>query len=186
MEYAKKDQIILTNKTGFDISNIQEISKEVLEKKEFKVQEIEIFKTAVAISANEITEEEKTKIIEKVNEKYGLEIAQDDIKIQTIEQTRIKDILKPYILPSILTLAIILFYFIIRYRKIGIAKVLMIGILMPIISELLLYSIVLICRIPLGDITKALSIGIYACAVTIIATIFEKENKKNDEKLENK
>ena len=38
MEYAKKDQIIVTNKTGIDISKINQISKEILKGKKVKVQ----------------------------------------------------------------------------------------------------------------------------------------------------
>lgn len=177
MEYAKKDQIVLSNKTGFDISKVKEFSKEVFESKEFTVQEVEIFKNAVEISAKEITEEEKGKIIEKINGEYSLDISADDIKIQSVEQTRIKDIVKPYILPVIITFALILLYFLIRYRKVGVKKVLLTGIILPIALELEFYSILAICRIPFGNVTTAVAIGIYVAAFTVMAAKFEKETK---------
>ena len=174
MEYAKKDQIVLTNKTGFDTSKIQEISKEVLENKEVKVQEVEIFKNAIEISAREITEEEKGKIIEKINQEYSLEISAEDITIQNVEQTRIKDIVKPYILPIVITFALILLYFLIRYRKLGIKNILLKGIILPIVAELEFYSVLAICRIPFGNITTAIALGIYAAVLTVLAVNFEK------------
>lgn len=177
MEYAKKDQIVLTNKTGFEISKIEEISKEVLENKKFKVQEVETFKNAVQISAKEITEEEKGKIIEKVNNEYNLEILPENITIKNVSQTRIKDIVRPYILPITISFVLILVYFLICFKKVGVKKVLLKGILFPIFTELTFYSIILACRIPFGSITTALALGIYVSIFTVIATNLKKENE---------
>ena len=183
MEYAKKDQIIVTNKTGIDISKINQISKEILQGKKVKVQAVGHFRTAVQISSDEITNEEKAKIVEKVNEEYSLDILADNVEIQNIEKTRIKDIIRPYILPIVVTFAIILFYFLIRYRKIGVKEILVTGILVPIIMELLYYSIIAICRIPFGDITTALAICVYAMSIVGIAKKFDRqiENIKIEE-----
>ena len=177
MEYAKKDQIVLTNKTGFEISKIEEISKEVLENKEFKVQEVETFKNAVQISAKEITEEEKGKIIEKVNNEYNLEILPENITIKNVSQTRIKDIVRPYILPITISFVLILVYFLICFKKVGVKKVLLKGILFPIFTELTFYSIILTCRIPFGSIATALALGIYVSIFTVLAVNFKKENE---------
>ena len=177
LEYAKKDQIVLTNKTGFEISKIEEISKEVLGNKEFKVQEVETFKNAVQISAKEITEEEKGKIIEKVNNEYNLEILPENITIKNVSQTRIKDIVRPYILPITISFVLILVYFLISFKKVGVKKVLLKGFLFPIFTELTFYSIILACRIPFGSITTALALGIYVSIFTVIATNFKKENE---------
>lgn len=173
MEYVKKDQIILSNKTGFDISKINQIAKEILKEKDIKVQEVGYFKTAIQISSNEITDEEKTKIVEKVNEEYSLNISADSVEIQNIEKTKIKDIIRPYILPIIVTFAIILFYSLIRYRKIGAKKILVTGIFTPIIMELLYYSIIAISRIPFGDITTALAIGVYVISFVLVVKRFD-------------
>ena len=177
MEYAKNDQIVLTNKTGFETSKIEEISKEVLENKEFKVQEVETFKNAVQISAKEITEEEKGKIIEKVNNEYNLEISPENITIKNVAQTRIKDIVRPYILPITISFVLILIYFLIYFKKLGVKQVLSKGILFPIFAELAFYSIILICRIPFGSIATALALGIYVSIFTVLAVNFKKENE---------
>ncbi len=193
MDYAKRDQIVLSNKTGFDISKIMEICKEIFENKEFKVQEVEIFKNSVQISSKEITEEEKGKIIEKINGEYSLDISPDNINVQNIEQTRIKDMVKPYILPVIISFSIILLYFLIKYRKIGVKNILSTGIILPIVSELVFYSILVILRIPFGNIVNSVAIGIYVWTFMVIAAKFEnklklvneEESKENKSKNEN-
>lgn len=191
IQYSVRNQIILSNNTGFDISKIKDIARDCLSGKQVTLREVELFGNTVAIESSEITEEEKDAIIQKVNEEYNLSIASENVKILKVEHTRIRDILKPYILPGIITLAIILLYFLIRYHKIGVGKVLANGILFPIAIELVFYSIIAIFRVPFGRITMALSIGLYLIAVTILAAKFEKiseelkdiENKKENEKI---
>lgn len=185
MKYAKRDQIVLSNKTGFDTSKIKEISQDVLSGKEIEVREVEYFKNIVAISSREITEEEKGKIIEKVNQEYGLDISTDNVKIQNIEQTRIKDMLKPYILPIIITFALSLLYFLIRYRKLGVKEIFKEGIL-PILVELEFFSIIAITRIPFGDITIAIALALYAVTLVVIASNFERKADEISEQAKNK
>lgn len=178
MNYAKRNQIVLNNKTGFDIAKIKDISNKVLEGKEVYVREVEIFKNIVAISTTEMTEEEKTQIVDRVNQEYNLEISADDTKIQSIEQTRIKDIVKPYILPVIIAYALILLYFLFRYKKMGVRKILTEAIVLPIVLELEFFSIIAITRLPLGNITISLSIGIFAVTFIVLASRFNKEIEK--------
>lgn len=185
LEYAKKDQITLANKTGFEISKIKEIVKEKLNGKEFEVKEVEIFKNVVQISSKEITEEERDGIVEKVNEEYGLELSKDNVSIVNIEHTRIKDIIKPYILPGIMSFAIVLLYFIIRYRKLGVINILLKGIICPIIGETIYFSIILLTRVPFGTMAIAGAIALYVLLLSVVAYKFEqalKEIKNKSEK----
>lgn len=174
MKYVKRDQFVLSNKTGFDISKIKQISKEILSNKEFDVSEVEIFKNMVKISSTEISEEEKGKIIEKVNQEYGLDISTDDIKIQNIEQTRIIDMIKPYILPIIITFALSLLYFLIRYRKLGVKEIIIKGLLLVVV-ELEFFSLIAIARIPFGDIAIAIAVALYALTLVVITSKYERK-----------
>ena len=114
-----------------------------------------------------------------------IDISNDDINIISIPNTRIRDILKPYILPGVVTFAAILLYFIIMYHKIGLRKVLLKGIFTPIIAELLYYSIIAITRIPFGRISNSIAIGLYVVSIGILSIYFHKEKEmlpKNDKK----
>ncbi len=185
LQYSNRQEMILSSSTELDISKIEEISKSILENKEVKVQKVERFGNAVEIVSNEISNEEKENIIKKINEECNADISNDDIKIVDIPNTRIRDILKPYILPGIVTFEAVLLYFIIMYHKIGLNKVLLKGILLPIIVEMLYYSIIAITRVPFGRIVNSIAIGLYIISVGALAIYFQNEKEKlpkNDKK----
>ena len=183
--YSSRQEIVITNNTGLDLNEIKEIAESVLENKKVKVQKNQKFENSAIIISKEISEEEKENIVNKVNEKYSADISKDDVNIINVVNTRIRDILKPYILPGIITFVIILLYFLIVYNKIGIKKVLLTGIFTPIIVELLYYSIIGITRIPFGRITNSIAIGLYIASIGAITVLFQNEKEKlveNEEK----
>lgn len=190
-KYSKNDQIVISNNTGFEISKIREISEKVLLGKNSDVREVEIFKNSVLISASEINEEDKEKIIEEVNKQYNTEISKDNVKIQSIEQFRIMDIVRPYILPIAITFVLILLYFLIKYKKLLAVNVLLKAISLPLIAELFLMSIIVITRMPFGDLALAMILVVYVATLVVCTTKFnneidiikEKEIKNNIQKL---
>ena len=129
------------------------------------------------ITADSISEEEKKNVINKINEECGTDISNDDTTIVTVPNTKIRDILKPYILPAVITFAGVLLYFLIMYHKIGIRKVLLKGILTPIIAELLYYSIIAITRVEFGRIVNSIAIGLYIVMMGILTIKFQKEKE---------
>ena len=185
--YKQKQEIVLSQAMEMEVSKVEEIAKEILGERFLRVQKVEQFGNAVEISASEITEEEKEKIVSKVNETYNEDIKNENIDIISVPNTKIRDILKPYILPAIITFAACLLYFVIIYHKIGLAKVLGKGIIIPMAMELLYYSIIAIARIPFGRVTNAIAVGIYVLAIMIITVCFknEKDKLKENTKKEN-
>ena len=186
--YSNRQQINISNNTALDISKIEEISKSILTDRKVKVQELERFGNAAQIISESISEEEKTNIINKINEECGTNISNDDTKIVTISNTRIRDVLKPYILPAVITFSAVLLYFLIIYHKIGFGKVLLKGILVPIIVELVYYSIIAITKLEFGRITNSIAIGIYIITIGVLTIKFQKEKEKlpkNNDKKEN-
>ena len=108
LQYSSKQKMIISNNTVFDKTKVEEIAKEILKNRKVKVQEIGRFSNAVEIVSTQITDEEKSEIVNKINEQLGFNISNDNIAIQSIPNTRIRDVLKPYIIPG----AIITFIFI--------------------------------------------------------------------------
>lgn len=183
--YASRQEFMVSSSTELDTAKIEEIAESVLGNKKVKVQELERFGNAVEIVSTEITEEEKENIINKINEEYSSDISKDDINIISVPNTRIRDILKPYILPGIITFVASLLYFVMIYHKIGLKKVLLKGILVPVMVELTYYSIIAITRIPFGRVVNAISIGLYVISLGALAVCFQKEKEKlpkNDKK----
>lgn len=188
LQYSSRYQIQLSNHTGIEISDIEEIVDEVLGDTSYFIQPVEVFGNSVSIVAEEMTEEQKDEIVEKFNEKYEYDLSSDSVELVYIPFTRVKDVIKHFIMPGIITLAVVLIYFLIRFRKIGWKEIVLKTLLVPVIAELLMYSIMAIVRIPFGRITIALSIGLYMAVIIVLTCLFEnkrnKGNLKNDDRKE--
>ena len=90
-----------------DINKIKDIANEVIGNKNM-VQIIEIYGDMVTIRANSITEEQKNTIVNKTKELYEFEQTAENTNVENIPATRIRDILKQYVLPLTIAGAIIL------------------------------------------------------------------------------
>ena len=178
---AKKVELYIAQE--FEISDIKTITDEVLPNQKVIIQKVEVYEDSVSIISKDITDEQKTQLVEKINEKYGTELSADSIETVTIPHTRGRDIIKPYILPLIISTVIILVYMAIRYHKLGVIKVLLKTIFATIVVELILLSLIAICRIPVGRLTIPMVLTVYLLTLVGITTRFEKQlkNKKGEE-----
>ena len=186
MQFAPRKEIEITNNTGIEISDIESIASEVLGDTKYMIQREETFGNAVVIVAKDITEEQRDSIVSKFNEKYRTKIDSKNIEIISIPFTRIKDTIKKYIAPAIISLLLVLIYFVIRFNKLGWKKVALKTILTPIVAELLLFSIVSITRLPFSRLLVSLGVGIYITLIIALTAIFENQRNKYYEELESK
>lgn len=182
LRYKESKKIELYLQKDFNISDIKQITDEVMQGTEVVIQKVEVFEDTVSIRAQDITDEQKQGIIDKVNEKYGTEISKDDIETESIPNTRGRDIIKPYILPFSIATLIILVYIAVRYRKLKVLKTVLKTIFILILSQVVLLSIIAITRIPIGIVTIPLIIIVYLLTLIGITTYFEKELSKMKQK----
>lgn len=179
---AKKVQLYLAK--NFEIADIKQITDEVLPNQEVMIQKVEVFEDTVSIIAKDITEEQKTNIVNKMNEKYEIELSADSTEITSIPHTRGRDIIKPYVWPFMIATAIILVYMAVRYRKLGAIKTMFETAILLVIAQATLLSIMAIARIPIGRLTIPMVLVIYILTLIGMTTCFEKklEEKKEEEK----
>lgn len=173
LEFKQGQSIDVYVRKEIDEKKIKEIANEVLGK-ENMVQLVEIYKDMVTIRAEQITEEQKNNIVNKIKENYEFEQTAEETIINTVPATRILDMYKHYVVPMLISGVIILAYMLIRYNKKGVIKVLLRTILIPIIAELVLLSLIAITRIPLGVYTPILVIIVYLASIVFVT-------KKNEE-----
>lgn len=166
----------------FNIDDIKSITNEVFEGKDVLIEKVEEYEDTVSIKTPEITDEQKSNLVTKINEKYGLETKAEEVNTVKVPHTRFIDINKKYIFPLVLSLVIILIYVAIRFIKIGSLNSLASTCLSVILSEAVLMSIVAIARIPVGRITTALVLLVYV--VSIVTVNANLENKLKTKKLE--
>ena len=76
-----------------------------------------------------------------------------------VPHTKLSDIIKPYIIPLVISSIIIVIYLIIRFRKQGILNVGLFSVLAITVLQVSYYSLTAICRIPVSKIIMPLSLS---------------------------
>lgn len=175
LKYKANKKVELSIGEIVDISKIQEKADEVFGKGKSAVQVVEVFKDAVQVTAEDITEEQKNTLVAKVNELYPQEAAEDGtttalldaskVTIGSSENARLRDFLKPYIIPTTVVTIVILVYYAILYRKLGVAKVLLKSVLTIVLAQLVLLSVLAISRFPMGRLTTPLVLLVYVTSL---------------------
>jgi preprotein translocase subunit SecF len=172
----------------FDNNDIEQIAKETFETDTAIVQKVEIYNEMALITIKEQNTENINEKIEslnsKINEKYGLENKKEDIVINNETKINMYSVIKPYILPILISLIVILVYSSIIYRKLGILKNIIIYVLTVIGSQLLYASILVITRLPFNMFI--IPIGLIIYAITIVVVTIIKQKQLNDYKLKQK
>ncbi len=184
LKYKEHQEIKLEIGKEYKKTDIKEITNEIFDGQDVVIQDVDKYGDTVLISTNNITDEQKTSLINKINEKYQIALAADSQKIQNIPQTRIMDILNHYFLAFGVSSIIILVYMAIRYRKLNALKVIFKTVLVLVVTEAVLFAIFAIAQIPFGKYTVALVFIAYVFALAVIVNKFE--NKLTKIKLEEK
>ena len=173
LKYKQNQSIEIYIEQKVDVDKIKDIANQVLGKQNL-VETIEIYQDMVSITAETISEDQKNEIVNKIKENYEFEQTAEDTSINTNAKTRIRDMYKNYIIPFIISGIIVFVYMIIRYRKVGILKVILRTLLIPIVAELLLLSIIAITRLPLGKFTPISVIVVYIISILYVIKRNEK------------
>lgn len=150
--FGKHESVEIKLDSEVDVATINEICKEVFGDKKFVVKGLEVFSDSAQINVESITDEEKNNLIEKINTKFETTKTVDDLKIYSVSNKRIRDVLKLYVKPMIISFAIVFIYMLIRFRKIGATKIIIDFMGKVIFTEAVLLSIVAITRLPVSDV----------------------------------
>ena len=110
LKYSEHDEISINVGSKFNVADIKATAKEVFGNSNVLVRQVELYKDMVQITVKEATEEQITTLNDKINEKYKIENQLTDIKVVHIPNVRLRNIIKPYILPlSIVSIITIVF-----------------------------------------------------------------------------
>ena len=181
LRYQDTKRVELNLGKDFEISDIKAITNEVFANKEVIIQKVEVFEDTVSVQAKDISEEEKTNLVNKINEKYQTELSAEEINIYAVPNTRGRDIVEPYIFPFALATLIILVYMAIRYHKLGVIKVLLKSAIIIVLAQVLLLSVMAITRIPVGRLTLPLVIVVYIITLMGLSNNLERKLKEHAE-----
>ena len=171
-------QVQLDLKKEFNVSDVKEITKEVFNGKEVEVQKVEVYEKQVLISTSEITDEQKSNLVTKVNEKFGTEISNDSTEVVIVPRTKLTDIVTKYIWTFVITTVLVVIYEIIKYRKLGTLKVLLQTVVGIAALEAFVFSISAITRIPIGVNIPSIMFTTYVISLFGLTSMFENNLKE--------
>lgn len=183
-KYTIKQNITISIGEEYNVEDVKTIAKEVLGKDDVNVQKSPDDEKYVLIESDLITEEKLKELNNKINEKYALTNDVSSIRannimvVNQIPRVRLTDMAKQYVLYIAIATIIILVYFAIRFRKIGISKVLLNTVLLLALSEILYMSIIAITRYPIDKLAIIGAIAIYLIVITYINKSFIAQTDK--------
>lgn len=149
--FGKHETIEIKLDKAMDFETMEQISKDVFQKKDFTLKELEVFGDSAQINVEAITDEEKTTLINQINEKFEVSKTVEDLKIYSVSNKRIRDVVKPYIVPMISAFAVIFIYVLIRFRKINGIQLILEFVKTAILTEVILLSVIAVTRFPVTD-----------------------------------
>lgn len=149
--FGKHESIEIRLDSKIDFNVVDEICSEIFTGKEYVVKELEVFGDSVQINVQSITDDEKTNLINKINERFGTTKTVEDLKISSVSNKRIRDVAKPYIVPMLCTYVIVYIYMVIRFRKVNGLKRVRDLIWKFLLLQAILLSIIAIARISVND-----------------------------------
>ena len=180
--YSEHTRINVYLGKNYELQDIKQISQEVFGDQEIIYQEIETFHDSLAITVKQATEEQITNLETKLKEKYEIDSEEEILQVNEVGHLRGRDIVRPYIIPMIISTLVILAYVGIRYLNLGVFRTTFTLFLRLIISEALLLSVIAIGRIPIGIYTMPVAIVLYLLVIIYSIIGFEKKlAKKNME-----
>lgn len=176
MDYKSYNLIDLKIGQEFKIGDINDVAKEVFPKQNVEVQRAGVYSDNVVIKvSNQVSDEQKNSLNTKINEKLGINNNIEDMKVNYIPNYRLRDILLSYAGPFAIAAIIVLVYMAIRFRKIGVVKVLSQVIALCVIAEALFMAIVAITRYPINRLLMPSAIILGMVIITLMTGIFEKQ-----------
>ena len=173
--FGKHESIEMKIGTEVNMETVNEICKEVFQDKKYVAKELEVFGDSFQINVGSITDEEKTNLLDKINEKFGTQKTSDDLKITSVSNKRIRDIVTPYVVPMLTSIGIVLIYMLIRFRKIDNLKIIADYLEKAILTNTILFSAIAIIRIPVSD--EVINIAMIITILELVYYMAKSEKK---------
>ena len=157
------------------LKDAKEICEDVFGNKRFVVKHLDRFEDAINVRVESITNEEKADLVKKINEKYEVNIEAANVAVKFNSNIRIRDILKLYFKPVVISAVLIIAFVIVRFRNSNPIKILGNAALKILVTEGVIASVISITRIPLSAfIINAMAV----VAVVELVLVLESANKK--------
>ena len=178
VNYSKNVRLEVNLEEAFEIGEIINITNEVYKDEIAIVRSAGDFGETLAITVKNSTDEQNENLINKINEKFEKNFTVDDLKIYYNSNVKGTDIVIPYIVPGIIAGILILAFFAIKYKKLGVVKILA-SVLGTVIATVLLYmALTSIFNMEVNEVTVASGVAIEIFCLMYMAVTYEKTLKE--------
>lgn len=174
-KYSVNQKILIKINDSFEVADVEAIAKEALKSDAITVAKYSEDETYVTIEYGILTEKKSEELVNKLNEKYtDLNLTTSSVSslkkatVSDYGRVSLRDMAKQYINYVIVSVVIVLVYFAIRFRKLGIAKVLSNSVMSLVLGELLYTAILAIVRYPIDKLAIIAAMAIYLIIVTYL------------------
>lgn len=167
--YGEGYSIKVSEKDTINKEDVEKIVKDVFEK-DYMVQDLELFKDSVVIKVKEVSDEKVQVLVDKLNEKYSSSLTKDDVKVEHVSNVKIRSLVEPFIIPTLIATALVLVFYAIRYRG---AKQMLELIKYLFLAEGALYTLHAIVRVPVNTMTLPVAFSLYALVILVYTFIGE-------------
>lgn len=182
-KYSETTQISIKIGKEFDLKDIKAITNEVFEKQNTQIQYVELYKDMVQITVKEASEEQIETLNDKINEKYEISNELSNVLVTRQSNVRLRDIVKPYIVPVAIVSAITIVYVMIAFRKLGIWQVLYNTLMNMVAPQAIFAGFYAVTRIPVNRLTVVIAILIYIASIMLNIVYLNKiEQNKEQQK----
>ena len=182
-KYSETTQISIKIGKEFDLKDIKAITNEVFEKQNTQIQYVELYKDMVQITVKEASEEQIKTLNDKINEKYEISNELSNVLVTRQSNVRLRDIVKPYIVPVAIVSAITIVYVMIAFRKLGIWQVLYNTLMNMVAPQAIFAGFYAVTRIPVNRLTVVIAILIYIASIMLNIVYLNKiEQNKEQQK----
>lgn len=181
--YSKNVELDIYLGKVFERQDMEALVKEVFPESKAIIQEIEVFEDMCMITlednfTSEDLKEKVSNLVTKVNEKYDLELKDDDVTITHNPKIRLSSLILPFGFSIGISGVIILAFVGLRYKKLGSIKKIAEYIFKLILAELLLLSIFAIARIPVNRLVIPIGLVLAIVVLTVLGLKNEKKLKE--------
>ena len=146
---SKIINIYMTEKYSMD--DVKSIVNETLGEK-YEIGYTDEFEDTISVKVKEASNEQISNLKTKIREKYNIEDDVESIMIINSSNIRILDIVKEYIKPILITFVLVIIYYAVAFRKLGIMKSFVSPILEVVGVGDVYVSILAIARVPINEI----------------------------------
>ena len=173
INYSEGVTMVLDIGKEFETKDVRDIAKEIWSGKDVLVQKVEVYDESVSVKVPELNEEQINNFVTKINEKYQLELTSADVSVLYNSNERLRNIVRPYVIPLIIATALIVVYYSIRFK--GVKEIL--NLLLTLIAvEGIIYSIHALLLLPINVFT--MPVVMIAYAGVVIGVTIKSETKK--------